>query len=100
MQDVRPLGRAPQLGNAVTWFEVGAADDQPLVAFYGELFDWELRPAAEGYTMVDTAAVWGSTAGSAEAEPASRGRHFTSRPTTRGTSSSGPDRLAPRPSSR
>lgn len=42
------------MGNAVTWFEVGAADDQPLVAFYGELFDWELRPAAEGYTMVDT----------------------------------------------
>jgi uncharacterized protein len=42
------------LGNAVTWFEVGAADDQPLKAFYRELFDWALRPASEGYTMVDT----------------------------------------------
>lgn len=42
------------MGNAVTWFEVGAPDDQPLVAFYGELFDWELRPTAEGYTMADT----------------------------------------------
>lgn len=42
------------MGNAVTWFEVGAADDQALTTFYGKLFSWELRPAADGYTMVNT----------------------------------------------
>jgi predicted enzyme related to lactoylglutathione lyase len=36
-------------------FEVGAADDGPLVAFYGELFGWGLRgSAAGGYTTIDT----------------------------------------------
>jgi predicted enzyme related to lactoylglutathione lyase len=42
------------MGNAVTWFEVGAADDRLLAAFYGKLFGWELRPIADGYTMVNT----------------------------------------------
>ncbi len=43
------------MGNAVVHFEVGAADDGPLVAFYGELFGWALRGfPGGGYTMVDT----------------------------------------------
>lgn len=41
------------MGNAVVHFEVGAADDGPLVAFYTELFGWEPK-AAPGYTLVDT----------------------------------------------
>ena len=36
-------------------FDVGAADDGPLVAFYGELFGWGLQGfSGGGYTMVDT----------------------------------------------
>jgi predicted enzyme related to lactoylglutathione lyase len=43
------------VGNAVVHFEVGAADDGPLVAFYGELFGWGLQGfSGGGYTMVDT----------------------------------------------
>lgn len=55
------------MGNAVVHFEFGAADDGPLVGFYGELFGWDLRggqggrpprPALRGgqggYTMIDT----------------------------------------------
>ncbi|HET7243926.1 MAG TPA: VOC family protein [Streptosporangiaceae bacterium] len=43
------------MGNAVLHFEVGAADDEPLVAFYGELFGWGLQGfSGGGYTMVDT----------------------------------------------
>jgi uncharacterized protein len=43
------------MGNAVVHFEVGAADDGLLVAFYGELFGWGLQGyAGGGYTMVDT----------------------------------------------
>jgi len=36
-------------------FEVSAADDAVLVAFYGELFGWDLRGTpGGGYTMIDT----------------------------------------------
>ena len=43
------------MGNAVVHFEVGAADDGPLVAFYGELFGWGLQSfSGGGYTTVDT----------------------------------------------
>ena len=43
------------MGNAVVHFEIGAADDQPLVAFYGQLFGWGLNPMPEGgYTLIDT----------------------------------------------
>lgn len=36
-------------------FEIGAADDAPLVAFYGELFGWGLQSfEGGGYTLVDT----------------------------------------------
>ena len=45
------------MGHAVVHFEVGAADDGPLVAFYGELFGWGLQSfsgGGGGYTMIDT----------------------------------------------
>ncbi len=43
------------MGHAVVHFEAGAADDGPLVAFYGELFGWGLREVpGGGYTMIDT----------------------------------------------
>jgi uncharacterized protein len=43
------------VGNAVVHFEVGAADDGPLVAFYGKLFGWGLQDfPGGGYTMIDT----------------------------------------------
>ena len=43
------------MGNAVVHFEIGAADDGPLVAFYGELFGWGLQGLpGGGYTLIDT----------------------------------------------
>jgi uncharacterized protein len=43
------------MGNAVVHFEIGGADDGPLVAFYSELFGWRPeRVAGDGYWMVDT----------------------------------------------
>ena len=42
------------MGNPVVRFEIGAADPQPLVAFYGELFGWDLQAISEAYTLVDT----------------------------------------------
>lgn len=43
------------MGSAVVHFEVGAADDGPLVAFYGELFGWGLQSFSDGgYTTIDT----------------------------------------------
>jgi uncharacterized protein len=42
------------VGHAVIHFEVGGADDGPLVAFYGELFGWGLQGFSGGYTMIDT----------------------------------------------
>jgi predicted enzyme related to lactoylglutathione lyase len=42
------------MANPVVRFEIGAADDQPLVAFYGALFGWGLEAVADGYTLVDT----------------------------------------------
>jgi predicted enzyme related to lactoylglutathione lyase len=43
------------VGNAVVHFEIGAADDGPLVAFYGELFGWALQGLpGGGYTLIDT----------------------------------------------
>jgi uncharacterized protein len=43
------------VGSAVVHFEVGAADDQLLVAFYEKLFGWNLRGfSGGGYTMIDT----------------------------------------------
>jgi uncharacterized protein len=43
------------VGNAVVHFEVGAADDGLLAAFYGELFGWRLQRLPDGgYTEIDT----------------------------------------------
>ena len=42
------------MGNPVVHFEIGAADHQALVRFYGELLGWGLRAVSEGYTLVDT----------------------------------------------
>jgi uncharacterized protein len=43
------------MANPVVHFEIVAADDQPLVRFYGELFGWGLRAVpGVGYTLVDT----------------------------------------------
>ena len=42
------------MADPVVRFEIGAADDQPLVRFYGELFGWGLQAVADGYTVVDT----------------------------------------------
>jgi uncharacterized protein len=42
------------MANPVVRFEVGAADDQPLVRFYGAMFGWDLQAVADGYTLVDT----------------------------------------------
>ena len=43
------------MGHPVVHFEVGAADDGPLLALYGELFGWELQGfPGGGYTMIDT----------------------------------------------
>jgi predicted enzyme related to lactoylglutathione lyase len=51
------------MGQRVVYFEVGARDKQQLVAFYGELFGWQLQDAGEGYTMVDTAGGGGINGG-------------------------------------
>jgi len=43
------------MGNGVVHFEFGAADDEPLVAFYRGLFGWDLKSfPGGGYTMIDT----------------------------------------------
>jgi hypothetical protein len=43
------------MGNAVVHFEIGAAADGPLTAFYGELFGWHLQgDPGGGYTVIDT----------------------------------------------
>ena len=41
------------MGTAVVHFEIGGPDDAALVAFYGELFGWKLRPfEGGGYTLI------------------------------------------------
>ncbi|HEY2552247.1 MAG TPA: VOC family protein [Streptosporangiaceae bacterium] len=43
------------MGNAVVHFEIGAADDKPLVSFYKQVFGWDPKPMEEGgYTIIDT----------------------------------------------
>lgn len=43
------------MGNAVVHFEIGGPDDQPLVAFYRELFGWQMKSmGGGGYTLIDT----------------------------------------------
>jgi predicted enzyme related to lactoylglutathione lyase len=52
------------VSNPVVHFEVGAADDEALVAFYREIFGWgfESIPGG-GYTMIDTRAGHGINGG-------------------------------------
>jgi uncharacterized protein len=40
--------------NPVVHFEIGAANHQSLVKFYGQVFGWGLREVSEGYTLIDT----------------------------------------------
>jgi predicted enzyme related to lactoylglutathione lyase len=42
------------MDNPVTWFDLGAADDEQLKTFYGELFGWGLLPTTPRYARVDT----------------------------------------------
>jgi len=44
------------MGNPVVHFELGGAEDGPLLRFYGELFGWRLTtvPGGVNYTVVDT----------------------------------------------
>ncbi|MBA2312548.1 MAG: VOC family protein [Actinobacteria bacterium] len=51
------------MGYPVTWFDLGAANVQPLKKFYGELFRWTLETAAETYTRIDTRGGSGMTGG-------------------------------------
>jgi uncharacterized protein len=51
------------MANPVVRFEVGAADARPLVAFYGELFGWDMQTISEAYTLVDTRGGGGLTGG-------------------------------------
>lgn len=57
------------MGNAVVHFEVAAADDRLLVAFYGDLFGWRLQGLSSGdYTMIDTCAGHGINGGIARSQ--------------------------------
>ena len=57
------------MGNAVVHFGVGAADDGPLVAFYGELFGWGQQGLpGGGYTMIDTRGGYGINGGIGKSE--------------------------------
>jgi predicted enzyme related to lactoylglutathione lyase len=42
------------MGNPVTWFELGAADPEPLKVFYASLFGWKIDSQGEGYSIVAT----------------------------------------------
>src|SRR5215831_13781138 len=52
----QPAGQGGQdMGNAVVHFEIGGPDDQPLIAFYRQIFGWDLQPMpGGGYTLIDT----------------------------------------------
>lgn len=57
------------MGNAVVHFEVAAADDELLAAFYGELFGWRLQSrSSSGYTLIDTQAGHGINGGIARSQ--------------------------------
>jgi predicted enzyme related to lactoylglutathione lyase len=42
------------MGDPVTWFDLGAANEEALKSFYAELFGWTVQPAAKTYTMIGT----------------------------------------------
>jgi predicted enzyme related to lactoylglutathione lyase len=52
------------MGNAVVHFEIGAAEDEPLRAFYAELFGWGIQDmSGGGYGLIDTRAGSGINGG-------------------------------------
>src|SRR5437899_920470 len=51
------------MGDPVTWFDLGAADEGPLRTFYAELFGWTFEEAMPTYGLVDTGAGRGITGG-------------------------------------
>jgi predicted enzyme related to lactoylglutathione lyase len=56
------------MGNPVVHFEICAAEDEPLVKFYGALFGWGLEAVPGGYTLVDTRAGGGINGGIGRSE--------------------------------
>src|SRR5262249_22310923 len=52
-----------RMGNAVVYFEVGAADEAALKRFYAELFDWQIEPFGGNYSSIDTRAGSGINGG-------------------------------------
>jgi predicted enzyme related to lactoylglutathione lyase len=51
------------MGNAVVYFEIGAANAEPLRRFYSDLFGWNLNTLDSGYTLIDTGAGAGLNGG-------------------------------------
>jgi predicted enzyme related to lactoylglutathione lyase len=43
------------MGNKVAYFEVGAKENEPLIAFYRDLFGWHIQTIGDAYSLVDTA---------------------------------------------
>jgi uncharacterized protein len=58
-----PTTKERYMGYPVMWFDLGAADPQPLNTFYGQLFGWTLNPITPGYTSIDTRAGSGMNGG-------------------------------------
>ncbi len=42
------------MGDPVTWFDLGAANEAPLKAFYADLFGWKIEESSPGYTRIST----------------------------------------------
>jgi len=55
------------MGNPVVHFEMAAPDNQLLVAFYGEMFNWRMQtPPGDDYTVIDSCAGHGCNGGIAK----------------------------------
>jgi len=50
--------------NPILHFEINGKDQKLLEEFYKSLFDWQIAPAMEGYSLVDTGSVPGGGIGS------------------------------------
>jgi predicted enzyme related to lactoylglutathione lyase len=42
------------MGNPVVHFDISSTDYKQLESFYSEIFDWNLTPFGDRYTMIDT----------------------------------------------
>jgi predicted enzyme related to lactoylglutathione lyase len=42
------------MGNRVVYFEVGARENEQLIAFYRDLFGWQVQTIGDAYSLVDT----------------------------------------------